>query len=444
MHKLQHQVDDSSGVVKVSIMRFTGCTLAGTHAPALALALGAVIAASSMTTTSCVNFDLAEDLADTRVLAVVTEPAEILFSPLYLTPPQQRPPFPLPITEVDVEVFAFDPRGGRTNTSIQMCPEDGGDSACRLYDKDADLDFVGLLEPARSEVEALLRPATFDEDIDDEASALGRIGPSKFHYTITPGAIDFFQTKDDEGNNIPSIFPLLPRFAVAVENETQRDAGAAVFKERAFKRLPLILDLSDPSLPVDFRANLARGAGIALCDSPLPAPVDEDGDGVDDVFIEGNAACLHPRVQNQNPAFKGFRLESTNVPDELSEGMLEGVPDLGLGSLVRAVPGGQLVITPMWDAHAIEHYQVISFDVADSKLIILNRIEDIACNWYATGGKVSSGLTSLQFNNERLGILWDLPTDVEVGERDSLLLVVLDQRGGTAVGEITVEYKSPS
>ena len=132
------------------------------------------------------------------------------------------------------------------------------------------------------------------------------------------------------------------------------------------------------------------------------------------------------------------------MPDELSEGMLEGVPDLGLGSLVRAVPGGQLVITPMWDAHAIEHYQVISFDIADSKLIILNRIEDIACNWYATGGKVSSGLTSLQFNNERLGILWDLPTDVEVGERDSLLLVVLDQRGGTAVGEITVEYKSPS
>ncbi len=392
-------------------------------------------------TMSCVNFDLAEQLADTRVLAVKTEPAEILFSPLFLAPPDQRPPFPLPTTEVDVEVFAFDPRGGRTTTSIQMCPEDGGDSSCRLYDKDVDEDFARLVEPARSEVAGLLERAAYEDEIDDASAPVGRIGPSTFHYTITPGAVDFFQPKNANGENVPSIFPVLPRFAVDVENATQRDDGAEVFRERAFKRLPLTLDLTDPALPADFLGDLARGLGIELCDGPLPDPIDADGDGVDDVFVEGLTDCLHPRVLNQNPSFLGFRFESTVVVEELSTGMLEGVPDVGIGSLVRAAPGGQLAVTPMWGADAVERYQVISFDIEASKLTILNRVEDMACNWYATRGTVSSALTSLQFDDDRLGMVWTLPADAVVGERDSMILVVLDQRGGTAVGEITVEYK---
>ena len=396
---------------------------------------------ATTTTTACVNFDLAEQITDTRILAVKTEPAEILFSPLYLSPPEQRPPFPLPTVDVEVEVFAFDPRGGRTTTSIQMCPEDGGDSSCRLYDKDADDDFVGLVEPARGEVAGLLEPAVAQAEIDEASTPVGRVGPSTFRYAITPGAIDFFQPKNADGENVPSIFPLLPRFAVDVENQTQKDDGAEVFAERAFKRLPLTLDLTDPVLPAEFLGDLARGLGIKLCDAPLPDPIDEDGDGVDDVFVEGLTDCLHPRVLNQNPAFKGFRLESALVAEELSSGMLEGEPDLGLGSLVRAAPGGTISITPMWEANAVERYQVISFDIEASKLTVLNRVEDMACNWYATGGTVSSGLTSLQFDNDRLGMVWTLPTDVTAGDRDSLVLVVLDQRGGTAVGEITVEYK---
>lgn len=408
------------------------------QAPALLLAL-VVPATSSLT--SCVNFDLAEQIADTRVLAVKTEPAEILFSPLYLSPPEQRPPFPLPTTEVEVEVFAFDPRGGRTTTSIQMCPEDGGDSSCRLYDKDVDDDFVRLVDPARTEVAGLLEPVAFEEEIDEATTPVGRIGPSTFQFTITPGAIDFFQPKNANGENVPSIFPLLPRFAVDVENLSQKSEGAEVFAERAFKRLPLTLDLTDPVLPADFLGDLARGLGISLCDAPLPDPIDEDGDGVDDVFVEGLTDCLHPRVVNVNPAFKGFRLESTVIAEELTKGMLEGEPDLGLGSLVRASPGGQIAITPMWEANAVERYQVISFDIEASKLTILNRVEDMACNWYATRGRVSSGLTSLQFDDDRLGMVWSLPTDAEPGERDSVILVILDQRGGTAVGEITVEYR---
>lgn len=404
---------------------------------ALKLTAAAVVVGSGA---GCVNFDLEEVFEDTRILGVKLEPAEIFFSPLYLTPPAQRPPLPLPSTDVDVEIFAFDPRGGRVVTSIQMCP-DGTDSSCRLYDKDADENFARLTDPARSEVAALLEPAAYEDDIADDATPVGRVGPSTFRYTITPSAIDFFQPKDANGENTPTIFAITPRFAIDVENKTEKDAGADVFHERAFKRLPLGIDLTDPTLPPSFLQDLARNVGITLCDGPLPAPVDEDGDGVDDVFIEGDADCLHPRVPNQNPRVKGFRFESTKIADELTQGMLEGEPDVGLGSLVRASPGAQLALTPMWEANAVEHYQVISFDIQSSKLVILNRVEDMACNWYASRGAVSSGLTSMQFNDDRLGIVWSLPTDAKAGERDSIVLVVLDQRGGTGVAEITVEYK---
>lgn len=402
-----------------------------------------IVAAASfvvVASAGCVNFDLAEVLEDTRILAVKTEPAEIFFSPFYLSPPDQRPPFPLPTTDVEVEVFAFDPRGGRTVTSIQMCPEDGGDSSCRLYDNDLDEDFTNLVEPAKSEVEALLAPAAYEDEISEAATPVGRIGPSTFRYSITPGAIDFFQPKNANGENVPSIFPLLPRFAIDVDNVSAEQAGEAVFHERAFKRLPLALDLTDPSLPASFLQDLARGVGIALCDGGFPDPVDDDGDGVDDVYVEEEAPCLFPRVPNQNPIFKGFRFESTKLPEELTQGMLEGDPDVGPGSVVRVAPGTQLALTPMWEAGIVERYQVISFDIEESRLTILNRVEDIACTWYSTHGSVSSGLTSLQFDDDRLGIVWTLPADVEDGQRDSLILVALDQRGGTTVGEITVEY----
>lgn len=406
--------------------------------PSLCLGLMAGTALSLM---GCTDFDLEEIFEDTRILGVRTEPPEIFFSPLYLTPPEQRPPFPLPSVDVDVEVFAFDRRGGRTTLSIQMCPEGAGDSSCRLYDKDADEDFARLQEPARGEVAALLAPAAYEDEISADATPVGRVGPSSFRYTLTPAAIDFFQPKDSNGQNVPSLFPINPRFAIQVENQTQKDDGAAVFKERGFKRLPLSLDLTDPTLPLSFLQDLARNVGISLCDGPIPEPVDVDDDGVDDVFIEGEAPCLHPRVPNVNPALIGFRLESTKVPDELTQGTLEGVPDLGLGSLVRASPGAQIALTPMWAEGAVERYQVVSFDIEASQLVVLNRIEDMACSWYASRGSLNSGLSSLQFSDERLGNVWTLPSDAKSGERDSLVLVVLDQRGGTTVGEVTVEYR---
>jgi hypothetical protein len=369
-------------------------------------------------------------------LAVRTEPAEILFSPLYLSPAAQRPPIPLPTTTVDVDVFAFDPRGGLVSTSINMCPDDAGDSSCRLYKKDEDPDFAALVDPARSEVEALLSPQTLQGEIDLAADVAGRVTPSRFTYSITPAAIDFFQPKDASGNNAPSVVPVLPRFTVVVENETAKEGGEAVFAERAFKRLPLSMDLADPSLPADFLGDLARAIGIELCADPLPQPGD-DGDD----FVEGPAPCLHPRIANANPALLGFKLESTVEPDELTEGTLVATPDLGLSSLLRVDAGGQVAITPVWEDDAVQRYQVLSFDIETSKIGVENRVEDMACQWYVTRGSTSFAQTALQFTTGRLGVVWSLPSDAESGERDSLVLVVLDQRGGTSVAQVNVEYR---
>ena len=52
----------------------------------------------------------------------------------------------------------------------------------------------------------------------------------------------------------------------------------------------------------------------------------------------------------------------------------------------------------------------------------------------------SCAVTAVQFNT-KLGVVWQLPVDAEPGERDSLYLVILDQRGGTSFGQITVQYR---
>jgi len=393
-------------------------------------------AAVVVTGAGCVDFDIEEQFIDTRILASRITPAEILFSPLFLLPPSQRPPIPIADVDVEVELFAFDRRGGDVTVTTQLCPEGAGDASCRLYDKDFDDDFARLVEPGKSQVAALLEPVTVEGTIDPDSRAVGRVTPSTFNYTVTPGAIDFFQPKNSAGDNVPSIFPLLPRFAFEVENRTQKDAGEEVFQERAFKRLPLSIDLADPSLPLSFRNTLANNLGITLCDGPIP----DDTEVPDDEF-EGTAACLHPRGPNVNPELIGFRLESTTDASELTQGTLEGEPDLRNGSLIRVSPDASIAVTPMWAPGAVERYQVISFDVDTSAVTVLNRVEDMACNWYASRGLPSSALTSLEFTDERLGVVWNFPVDAESGERDSLVLVVQDQRGGTTVFTVNVEYR---
>ena len=70
-----------------------------------------------------------------------------------------------------------------------------------------------------------------------------------------------------------------------------------------------------------------------------------------------------------------------------------------------------------------------------------SRVEALGCQSYVTGGTTTNPQTALQFTTEHLDEVWPLPTDAKRGERGSLVLVVLDQRGGTSVTQVTVEYR---
>ena len=382
---------------------------------------------------ACTNFDREDRIEDIRVLAIKTEPPEILYSPLHLTPPETRPPFlVLPTIDVAVEVYAYDPRGGRTSTSVQLCPAGAGDSTCRLYEREADLQFE---PPAnRDELRTLLQPQLFEGEIDPDAPA-GRIEPQSFGWTFSPAVIDFF-IPDSDGNPVPSIFPLLPRIVVQAENLDVDPA--AVKKERAFKRIPVALDLTSADLPPGTLDDFAQSLGITLCTTPIPSSVWDQ---------QGRADCLQARLANKNPLLAGFHLDDT--PEARAENVGALTPEaLSVDVLSPAVleraAGEVLHLTPLFlgDAEApnsVERYQVVSFDIEASQIIILNRVEDLALNWYSTRGELSDTLTAEQFGAS-LGVSWTLPSDAVAGERDTLVMVLLDQRGGTAVGEITVEY----
>jgi hypothetical protein len=386
--------------------------------------------------TACTNFDREDRIEDMRVLAMKAEPAEVLFSPLFLTPASQRPPgFPLPTVDVRMEAFAFDPRGGRTEVTTQLCPEGAGDSTCRLYDVEADL----AAEPAenRDELRALLTPVKTQDEVTADELPLGRVSPAVRTFTFSPAVIDFFIPDDADGNPVPSIFPELPRVVYEAKNldvvdEDPNDDVPPVTKERAFKRIPVGLDLTSSNLPPDVAADFARAFGFELCTAPISEAEYEE---------QGRASCLERRVPNANPGLRGFFLEAD--PEDITKGLLttnDVPPDLGLGSLLIANPGDRVTVTPVFMPGSEERYQVVSFDIEASKVILLNRIEDIVCEWYSTRGDVSSTQTALQFN-DGLGVTWQLPSDAKSGEKDTMLLVVLDQRGGTAVAEITVEYR---
>lgn len=397
-------------------MHATPTTLVVAHAALLSLA-GA-----------CTNFDREDRIEDTRVLAVRMDPPEILYSPLFLQPPTQRPPgFPLPTVDVEVEVFAFDPRGGTVRTSVQLCPDDAGDNSCRLYD--AEHDLADEPPAAREQIAALLEPVVTESVIAADATPVGRVLPASTTWSITPAVMDFFIDDDQRGNPIPSIFPLTPRVVVETTNLDITDA-TAVRKERAYKRLPISIDLTSPELPPQVAADLAQGLGITLCAEPI---ADEE------FLLQGRADCLERRLPNHNPGLLGFKIEPD--PEQMAEGYLADVaPDLGIGSLLRADPGAVITVTPVFTSDASEQYQVISFDIETSTIIVLNRVEDLACTWYSTRGDVSASLTALQ-QRDALGISWRLPFEAQTDERDSMVLVVLDQRGGTAVAEITVQYR---
>ncbi|MFZ9887856.1 MAG: hypothetical protein ACO3JL_10165 [Myxococcota bacterium] len=377
----------------------------------------------------CSDLDREDRLEDLRILAVRTEPAEILFHPFHaLVAPEQRPPFlTLPSYDVDVEVFAYDPRGGEVETMTQLCPEEQG--VCIGFDPDAAL--AAAPESLREELRAVYEPraaALPIASLDDSGDPAGRISLRQ-SYRFTPAVIDSFIPKTESGAPIPSFFPELPRVVIDVQNP----GAADVTRETGYKRIPVGFDVAHPDLPDGFLDTFGQALGIRFCDAVIP----------DELFSEGPTDCVEPRGPNQNPTLVGFDLDRDDeLPLIDNEGVrFADVSDLGPRSLLRVPRGGEVHLTPVFAVGDREHYQVLKFGVETQELFLENRWEDYVVSWYSTRGDVSRDVSDVQFFG-RLGLTWQLPFDgVLPGERDTLVAIARDQRGGTAVGHIVVEYR---
>lgn len=392
--------------------------------------------------TACTNLDQENRLEDARILAVRTEPAEILYSPLFLIPPAQRPPGLLPTTNVKVEVFAYDPRGGLMTTSMQLCPE-GFDASCLDFIPEEYVSsFPTLSDDGKQELRNVFVPSSIESSTDTVDPA-GKVPSLSRTFAFTPNVVDTIIPKDAQGNALPSFFSSFPRFAVETANTNFVEVGqparvgaaqtADVVGERAFKRIPVGIDLTSEALPLQIRDQLAASLGVQFCTEDILYAPD---------FAEGPAPCLATRAPNQNPPLVGFNvrlIDDAGLLAQPSKGMfIADTSDVSPNALLKVPSGALLEIVPVFRDGAVEPYQIVSFDFEKSQLTIENRVEDFALAWYTTAGSTSNFTSSLQFQ-ESLNNLWQLPQR-DPGERESLVLVVVDQRGGTAVGQINLEF----
>ncbi|MFH1812193.1 MAG: hypothetical protein ABIJ09_25880 [Pseudomonadota bacterium] len=429
---------------------------------ALALARGGVALALSMAWGCNNGFDSPDELHDLRILAVRTEPAELKLPVRYLfAPPDQRPPdWTLPGWPVDVQVYAFDPRGGALTTSSFLCPEFDADPSCLEF---SSADFISADLPAaqQAELRAVYQAQTRANTLADPArDPAVPVGDNRFHFDFTPAVIDSLLWR--EGADPWGLFlqPLLPRVVV----QTRNDAVDSLASERAFKRFPISLDFNDPELPPPLMDLIANIFGAPPCAAP---PAD------DDPFVEGPAPCFFDRGPNHNPVLTGFDLVDPYA-EAVARAAGEPVPvirfserpQLGPHPVLLVEPGGTLHLRPVFLPDSMERYQVFVLAPFAQEFALHNRYEDFVCFWYVTGGALGGGdgqgnITSstsraggvdrestVGFEAVRtpLDMDWVVAGTPEhpLGEgttRDTLVLVVEDQRGGVAVGQVIVEYR---
>ncbi len=396
------------------------------HRYRVALALAGTAAVFPL---GCADFDRQDRIEDTRILAIRTDPPEVKFSPLYsLLPADQRPPgFALPAPgEIEVEAFAFDPRGGELTTTMQFCPDNAGDASC-LEGWDPTSRYEDLEGAVRDSVEALYTVQERDVSLDEEAIAAspqGRLPDARYTFDFDTAALD------EVVRGRLSIFALTPRFVFQVDNRTVINADGAS-RERAFKRIPFGIDFADPTFPAEIRDTVLTGIGTKLC---------EPGEGVDaEDFKEETVDCLAALPPNQNPVLVGFNL----FDSPLQSGVRTGdTADILPDAVLSAARGTQLSLEPVFTADTVEKYQVFSFDVETNDLIIINRFEDLALSWYTTAGDISPATGSVQFGANLTGT-WTLPSveAADAGDVVTVVLVIRDQRGGVDYARVKVELR---
>ena len=364
------------------------------------------------------------EINDLRILAVQTEPAEILYSPLFLFPDDTLPPgLQKPVTEIKVTVYAYDPRGNQVDTRLQLCPAE------LTNEEDGCLDYDYYEKKGEHPFPEVTRPV--EKTLETQDSASGRLEAFEYTFQIEPEDFFTFLPKDPTGALLPSLFPTYLIFDVKV---TPTD-GPKVEGERAFKRLPMYFDFANPITPPDLADAAAEALNQRFCTAD------------DDVasFVPGSdAECIYSKSANENPTLLGYNVALTEVfPTELVTG--ESIDDVQfqLEEIIDAKPGDKLLISPVVTPGSVETYQIFSFDLNTGEIPAVNREESLRAEYILTGGGFFDGppFGSMQFSsNGHISTIWTLPNDRKKSEEDVLITVIRDQRGGTTVSELTVRY----
>jgi len=437
--------------------------------------------------TGCLDLDEQSLVHDLRILAIKTEPAELLLDASYAlgdlgggapggggVPGGGAPGGgALPTADgftVDIEVFAYDPRGGLVTMSSFLCP-DGVDSTCVGYDAQTEvLDDVEDLDE-RAERAALFLPSVSVAEVDQtDEHPIGRAPLPQLTWEMTPSVISAL-TANAFGSAAVGVETIEPRIVVELNSTAQGGVGHAT----AFKRIPMVWDLHDPALGTSVNAALSP-YDIELC--PDDTPTFEE---------EGTAPCARRRQPNRNPVLLGFdivdEIAAAAAGDELPPVRESEEPQLGPNPTLLVEAGGILTLRPVFAPGSVERYQVIVSDPGTEEIFVQDRFEDFAAHWFVTRGAAelltqswesdfSGGPGGGDDEAASLDVRWQLPTanelrgeetesgglsfgppvlrgeqpgedgDGDVPEaRDSLVVVIKDQRGGIAVGQVTVEYR---
>jgi hypothetical protein len=430
----------------------------------------------------CVPLDDPGSLHDLRVLAVVTEPAELALPPFFFDENLFIENDASVLALLEIDAFAFEPRGGIVEMTTRMCPAPSVDGANGCQGFEPESAYPALVDRARFDAFFATKKAGA-ATLAPSADPAGRIPFSPQSRAVSLAvAHHLFRSADggsgddnkgifseltastggsSEGSrsrvnfaglralHIPFLTPILPRFDITVVNDAR--LPHEVGEEHAYKRVPMFIDLFIP-LPPPFSeirdelvVTIEEAVGVPFCDADAIPPfgdVKVDAEGrlvdLDDNPLEielGRWHCLFPRRANQNPTLQGILLLTDAKPEK---------PVIGAGSIAPVAEiivrrGETLTLAPSFFTYP-ELHQALSYDVEEERIIVRNVIEDYVVDFAVTGGVLDRTQT-LPIIDAGLGVTWLLPRDREPMSRDTLVLVVRDQRGGTGVGMLTVIYE---
>jgi len=360
---------------------------------------------------ACIDLDQVSQVKDLRLLAVKSDPPDLLYSFLHIIPPEQRGGIPLGPYNVTTQVLLVDPKGRDVEVSMRLCPEDTQLAGCagyRLRDA-APPQQINALRP-------YLDPVTVTRKAD--LAVGGEISVPSFNMNFSDHAVDYMLPHDVNGelDLITALgFSALPSVVVRARIP---DTGEEVV---AFKRFSLNLDVSPETLPAQAR-ELLEGLFIALTGTGFCPP----GTGpLDDV------QCVKQKQPNHNPSLQRvlymrggdyLRVDAGYRDDPTSAGQFQDVT-----GRITVAPGEPIRLRPIVGDADREAYQGLNFDLQSRKIELRNFTEDLVFSWFATVG-VPDAQSTEQFTSDPDAV-WTVSPDAPDGPAQ-VWVIVRDQRGG--------------